>query len=260
MQDYIESDGYDIQFILKLNEDTSDWVSLVEKPERQAFVSKTNYSIGGIKGLKLGKVVGFLPYDLDEVFEKIELDPEVRHTYDAHLRENMGHKAVYAGDNNNHPYSIDVFRYTVDVGPLMQRRCFDLIGAVGQDTERQCYFNIGKSSRMYENQLPPSVKQNLIMADMVYGYTFYRICEKKTRYVHVFYVDMKLPLGDVIYREIVKKRSKAHHTGYLKALSVKKKEIRNSSMRDVFNDFNKRFVPDNDSKKTWSVLDQDIIK
>jgi hypothetical protein len=245
----------DIQFILRLNEDTSDWQCILDKTDRRTYLSKTNYSIGGVRGLQLGKIVGYLPCSVDQAFE-LEMFLDARHMFDPNQKESLGHEVIFAGDNNNFPYSTDTYRYTMNIGSLLQRRVFDMISTFGMDTERQCYFNIGKTSSVYRDILPESEKKKYMQGEMIYGYTFYRISDNLTRYVHVFYVNLKLPsISDILYKDIALQRCRAHHKGYMKILKEGLDESlkRESGVRLIFEDFKKRYLPGPDSKKTWQV-------
>jgi hypothetical protein len=242
----------DIQFIMKLNQDTSDWEAIIEKIDRQAYMSKTNYSIGGMKGLRLGKIVGTLPYHIDQVMQ-VEFDSQFRQEFDPHVREMLGTKVVKAGDGNNNPYTVTIFRYTMSLGPTFQRRVFDMINVYGYDTERQCFFAIGKTSDIIADTLPPSEKKKFVHAQMIYGYNYYKISDNKTRYVHVYYNDVKLPLiNDIIFAEAVKQRSKYHHEGYLKLLKKGIKAPEDTPQQAVWNDFKERYLV-NGKVKTWDI-------
>src|SRR3989338_2276071 len=57
----------DVKFVLRLNSDTSDWQRIYEgKDGSSTFISRTNYSIGGMRELKLGKITGYLPCSAEE--------------------------------------------------------------------------------------------------------------------------------------------------------------------------------------------------
>ncbi len=242
----------DIQFMFKLIEATSDWECVYEAKEHEAYVSKTKYSIGGMKGLKLVKYTGYLPCNL-ETASTLEMNNNRRHKMDAQLRELLGSKIIIAGDNNQFPYSMVSLRYTLDIGPLFLRRIFDAVFMLGYDTERNCFFNFGKTSTVYSDQMPASIKKNGVSSDLLYGYTFFKVSETRTRYVQVCYtnIHLNLPGSDLMFASIAKTRSVAMHKGYLMAINDKETPD-DEMLLELYADFKKRHLPNKDSVKTWT--------
>ncbi len=241
----------DIQFMFRLMEGESDWKNVYDMIDHSAYVSKTCYSIGGMQGLRLWKCVGYLPCNL-ETAEEIELDM----TRDSQMREFLGLHKIIAGENNNYPYSMGCYRYTVDMGPMLQRRVFDLIAAPGYDTERQCVFHIGKTSTMYSDLLPPSKKKKIVKSQLFYGNAFFKVSDTRTRYVQIMYTNpnFKIDMGEKMSSYIAKVRCRDNHKIYLKLLASTTSNAKLDAVRELIQDFRQRYILDKDSVKTWSTV------
>jgi hypothetical protein len=245
----------DIQFMFKLIETPSEWTCIYDKPDHQSFVTKTTYSIGSLKGLKMTKNVGYLPCDFATACE-LEKNDTFRHKLDFQAREILGNHLIVAGDNNNYPYTMSCQRYTLDPAPLLTRRSFDTICMLGVDTERNCSFNIGKTSTFYSSKLPQSA-QKCIASQLLYAYTFYKVSETRTRYVQIVYTNIHLPdIADHLFNSIAKTRCKNHHKAYLSIIANKDEFYRTKDemMLALEKDFSERYLPTKDSVKTWTFL------
>src|SRR3989338_1178139 len=168
----------DIQFVLRLNSDTSDWQQVYQGPDNwSGFVSRTNYSIGGLNSLKLAKIVGFLPCSAEEAIAMDQLD-ETRHMFDGNQREQHYICTIKAGDNNDNPYSYTLYNYALEIGTLFRRRNFALVNTIVYDTERMCYANIGKSASCFtELTQQHHKKKHYVQSEMIFGFSYYRISE-----------------------------------------------------------------------------------
>ncbi|KAL0481656.1 hypothetical protein AKO1_012477 [Acrasis kona] len=254
----------DIQFILRLAEDSSDWESLIKGSNlnHYCYTSKTDYSIGGLKGLKLGKMTGILPYHVDDVIAAYN-NKNLRHYHDRQYFSLDQLKREVAGDGNDHMYSNTASRYILKFAPLMKKRCMNQMNTMVYDCERECYVLITKTSTNYsgyKNEIGPD--EDMVEGVMIGGYVFFKIDGNRTRYVHMGYADFKLPelLSKTIFKKLVVKRAKLLYTGIMKACEEHKK----GSVEVVDNttwtleDFKKRFSEENGTGKTWNI-DNNLI-
>jgi hypothetical protein len=207
-----------------------------------------------MRELKLGKITGYLPCSAEEAAAMDTMD-EVRHVFDSNLRENEYITTIKAGDNNDNPYTSTVYNYAVNIGTTLKRRNFSLISTMLYDSERMCYINVGKSASCYNELTKPKHKKTKpVMAEMLYGFTYYRISDNLTRFVHVAYIDLKLPkLFDQMFGQICIARTKAMQKGYLDVIRHvrENKIVANSKSHiryGVIEEFKERYP-----SKTWEV-------
>ncbi len=245
----------DIQFILRLNQDTSDWKRIYHKDDVTVHISRTNYTIGGMKGLRLAKQTGFLPCSVEEAVEMRCID-SMRNVIDLNCREMDFIRKIQAGDNNDYPYSFALYNYGCDIGPLFHRRNFTLIGTTVYDTERQCYVDVAKTAHCYSDLAAPfRRKKHPIIAEMITGFTYYRIGDNKCRYVHVAYSDFQIPKIDGIFERKIIERGKAYQIGLMKLLNKVREEkivvnAKEHPRFGILEEYKDKFMKDG-GKKTW---------
>ncbi len=245
---------------MRCNCDTRDWKRISAPAEGfTSYISKTNYSIGGLQDLKLGKIVGFLPCSAEEAIGWLCID-EVKHLFDRKQRESNLCKVIKAGDNNSNPYDLLVYNYGVNIGGVFRRRNYTLVTTIVYDTERMCYAIVGKTGSCY-NELAGQyhLKKNQIQAEQIYGYSFYRISENLTRFVHVSYNDTKLPkfIVDNAFGPICITRARALHQGFLDMMKYCQENNVTPNEKDhpryaLIEEFKRKFIQGGE-KKTWEV-------
>jgi hypothetical protein len=246
----------DIKMILNLNQDSSDWRLISdEKEDFQVYKSKKQYSIGQKDKFMLCKTVGTLPVSYDKAI-KSDINCSTRHLLDEMCTERINLDYVQAGVGNNNTYSTMVTRTGLNYSPLLLRRYYNLVMTTVHDAERQCYIHVGKSSKVYKKVKKAENEKKLCRnADMLYSFTYYKVNENKTRYIHVFFVAKQKNVPEKLYRGIVIKRGKSIHEGYSRTLAEMAKrnftmEDSHPSLYDTLLDFQKRC-----GNKTWTIAE-----
>jgi hypothetical protein len=250
----------DICFILRLNEDSDDWTALQlrGRNDYNAYVSKTDYSIGGLSGLKLGKVIGNIPKSAEQVLAN-DLDRGIKRFLPDGTDAVCKQEYVRAGDGNGHAYSSVLSRYQADVGHIgirNIRRDFMFVSTVVYDTKRRSFVHVGKTSRAFNES---NGKKN-VKGDAIFGYTYVQVSNKMCCYVHTFYLDLKLHGKSGDFEEMVKSRADAYHSELLRSCSTEESSCL-GPLNDTLEDFKKNYLAEPNAQKTWNIVSpaQDVL-
>jgi hypothetical protein len=221
----------DIKMMLNMNQDSPDWLMIKDTKDYQVYYSYKQYTIGCDIKFRLCKIAGTLPVSYDKAI-LAEINPSTRHILDKMTTENIVLDYINYGERDDYPYSNFIVRSGMNYSPFMPRWYYNFVTTVIHDGHRNCYMHIGKSSQAYNNvKKECNQKKHGKMADLLYSYTYYRISEEKTRYIHVFYVAQSKTLPDYICHRIGLNRAKYLHAGMLKVNQVMAK--RDYKMDDI---------------------------
>jgi hypothetical protein len=128
---------------------------------------------------------------------------------------------------------------------------------VVHDAERQCYIHLGKSSRSYDSvKCELNQKKTAKKADMLYGYSYYKVDDNKTRYIHVFLMSQQKGTPEALLKYATLSRGKSVHEGYHKVINEMTK--RNWEMDLTLSPYNtlcdfREMYEANGNSKTWIV-------
>jgi hypothetical protein len=244
----------DIQFVLKITQDSSDWECIKHSSSNKyrVYLSKTNYAIGGASKLKLFKVVMFLDCSAEEALHTT-LDMELDAKRDP---QTVSFKDIDYIKNNSDPYSVAVIRRVLKLGPVLDPRYATLLSTVVKDTEKECYILVGVSSTEFDSDIDP--KSKLVRSDLIIGASFNRISEKRCRLVFANYVDFKIPFdSNTLFTKVMEKRGKDLYKGTVAAVAMKREKdgfkLDMNGRANTLSDFKEKYLPNSDSIKTWSV-------
>jgi hypothetical protein len=248
----------DIKMILNLNEDSSDWKLISSDAEPfQVYKSKRQYAIGQTRQFRLCKVVGTLPISYDKAI-LAEINPSTRPLLDKMSCENIVLDYVKIGEKNDNPLANFVVRTGMNYSPIIPRWYYNFVMTVVHDGERQCYMHMGKSSCIYnEMKKDENAKKHGRYADLLYGYTYYKVGENKTRYIHVFFVEQHMKIPEGFNKYMTMQRGKDLHAGYAKVIEEMQKrdfvlDDTEFSLYRTLEEFRNKYEA-NGEIKTWTL-------
>lgn len=272
---------HDIRFILRLSQDSSDWEALeaTKKNTRErdyyAYMSRSDYSIGGTENMRLGKFTGYLPCSAARMIETIsDVVGFTEHT-DPNIvgMASLGYEEAGEGV----PYPIHYYDTMMRLPfPYAMRRCSMLTSTV-YDNVRQCYIVIMKSTTL---PLPGTYPLKLIqtcgemtsgavglnteklglvdsvLIDAIFGYVIYEVSDSKCRYVNAFYLNPHTPMMiNSIFKYGIKARASKFHAALVGA--IQHKPNTNDSLSKInkysYDSFIEKNIPTSNSIKTWIV-------
>jgi hypothetical protein len=250
----------DIKFILRMNEDSPDWV-LLQKPhqvnthQQYTFVSKTRYTMGDdLGGMYLSKFTGVLPFSAKHVIESL-VDTKLRRKYDVQQSQYQFLDYFKAGADNNNDYSCALSYYAVSLPwPFKKRGCINLSTLV-YDQKRRCYIWAGKSTDAFDERREKD--SDTLTIDSIYGYTVYEISEKESRYCHFVYANGKMSFDSFsLMRMYNLQRGDGIHKGILdvcKATVTKACIHDGMRLLDTLQDFKSKYMADEKSCKNYDL-------
>ncbi|KAL9656086.1 hypothetical protein ABK040_007704 [Willaertia magna] len=204
----------DIYFALTVAEDSPDWEVIYEKTKvvgKQlahctTYTSKTHYIIGNsnTKGMRLGKIVMDLPFHVRDVFATFSDKEGLRH--DNMLVDDLHTHAIEEIDlAKNKPISFSKTSFGVNLAKFMKMRDFTFVQTFVHDQKYDCLINVAKPAEFEERP----IRKDRVKGEMIFCHLFYNVCSNRTRYVHVWYVDLDLFIEkDIIFKALSKKRGK----------------------------------------------------
>jgi hypothetical protein len=248
----------DIEFALKMYEDSPDWMALNKSSNKlgpRSFISNRNYCIGQMDNeLKLCKITGTVPFNIEHTVKTFFTSAAQKY----HDKNVIQMEVLKSGLNDwYHTIPSLLMRATLDVGPLLHPRELVYLATLVYDSERECYIHVGKSTEAFDI-LPQA---NVVRSHCFIGFIFDPVNDNLTRYTQVFYTDFKFKMAsDMSFKGFVKGRAKQLHEGISEAckLSAEEKlEIQKDddvkAIYEVANDFKERYLNDS-AIKTWTVL------
>ncbi|KAL0479804.1 loco [Acrasis kona] len=256
----------DIEFILKINDNDKGWVPMRSTSGKfiGCYISrKLHHSGDMIKGLRLCKFVGNLPYSAEHVLRSITLFKTSK-IYDRNQKVYEELDYVKTSRKGGIPFSL-CYAYWEGVlnVPLVRRRKCIQVSTIVYDTERKAYIWFGKSTRTINKKLELALNANnkrkeAEELDYHWSYCIYETGEDECRYVHTVYADIKLnSLVDSLFKINMKRRAKGLHEGFSKVCDYCPSPGAackgQAYLLRTLEDFKARYIPHYDSVKTWKV-------
>ncbi|KAL9657398.1 hypothetical protein ABK040_014386 [Willaertia magna] len=220
----------DVYFAYQLFEDTPDWELIYDSFKKnqklftQAFISHTNYVFGNSKGFKLTKFVMHFPYSRDEVF-KCFSDKKLRMEIDDNLVDLCLEKYfppnTIIKDQQSSSLGIQVLSVGLNLHmAFLKNRDLPHVTANIYDPNIDCIVSVAHSTNAFED----IIHKERTPCEMLIFYAFHKISENLTRFSHVVYLDLNLPLNsELMLKSIWKRRTKEIQKNFLKVLERESK-------------------------------------
>jgi hypothetical protein len=166
----------DISFILRMNEDSNDWISLratkhneLER-EQYSYISRNRWACGEhLSGLHLSKFTGLLPCSAEEALYAL-CDWDMRSIHDKLTigADTLDYKKIDA----DIPYPVAMYYIECKLLFFLRNRATVGMVTTVYDTERQCYSMVGKSSRNFKQyDIKQRSRRSTVMIDGITGFT-----------------------------------------------------------------------------------------
>ncbi|KAL0480861.1 RGS4 [Acrasis kona] len=235
----------DICFIMYLNQDTSDWKCVHRGSDYASYISKSTYTCGSMRDLKLGKATGVLEYNIEDCLEMLNSD---KREYDGQQAQELKTIYIPADEANDNPYSFVCRNYVMSMTPFHARRRLPLIGTVVRDGERNAYHLIFKTTTSFNDVMPPV--NGALDCSMFSGYSLFKISDTTTRYVHSYYIDVRAAMADLLVKKLAIDRARQHQKKFKEILlNMPPGRRTDNAMRKCLEDFTARYG----DEKVWKL-------
>lgn len=161
-----------------------------------------------------------------------------------------------AGYDTNGDYDVVRSYSELEIAFFLQTRYACGLNTVVYDTQRKCYMWIAKTTNGFNHEAYREYKKAVRLVSIA-CYTVYQLSDNKCRYSIVIGADYDIGSNKTLKKKLFKKRGKTMHLEWKRLCKLRQEKyngerpIDHNRNLDTLDAFMRKYVPDEDSKKTW---------